>query len=526
MSSSVGWNGEMECGEKSGSMIVNANAFRIPLADKSVQVCVTSPPYYNLRDYSQCECITFFSSDVKSSTLNGGGNVHLSNHSQRRKADPNCPYCHGMGRDERMDAQLGLESTPDEYIANLVSVGREIWRVLRDDGTFWLNLGDSYFGSSKGQGGVLNSPKQRSNPGSYFGKPLKTTTTSFDNRDLKPKDLMMIPARVALALREMGWYLRAEIVWGKKNPMPESVTDRPTRSHEMIYLFTKRATYYYDAEAVKETATGYDGRKDTRMKGSTKYANGFVPGQSAQTVAVRGHERWQKRKNDGTGYGGNGTGLQGHSGYSNVENPYVRNQRDVWFLATEPYSGAHYATFPTEIPRRAILAGTSAKGHCPKCGKGWMRVIERIPGHSKSTPKTQSAHEARLGSGNPTGTVGKSGGSRVEGQSMTLDWQPSCKCGVGDTIPAIVLDPFCGSGTTGEVCRELEQRFIGLDLSMKYLRENALPRAELKQTADSIARLPLFGWNGDEPQPLKQDTAGNPTMVGFNALWKDSHKDA
>jgi DNA modification methylase len=297
-----------------------------------------------------------------------------------------------------MAGQIGLEQSPDEYIANMIAVSRELWRVLRDDGTWWLNLGDSFASDTKGTGGT---EKVGLNGGNAWMKKAQVTAPRKICHGLKPKDLMMIPARVALALQAAGWYLRAEIVWAKPNPMPESMTDRPTRSHEMIYLLTKKSRYYYDAEAVKENSVdseSYNGRR----KRNAGTMNDHDPDNYKMGGSIQ---------DDGT--------LRYGQIYP------TRNQRDVWTLPTEPYSGAHYATFPTEIPRRAILAGSKA----------------------------------------------------------------------GD----VILDPFCGSGTVGEVCRELGRRFIGLDLSMKYLRENALPRAERTQTAESIATLPLFSGNGNEP---------------------------
>ena len=273
------------------------------LPNCSVQCCVTSPPYWGLRDYG-------------------------------------------------VAGQLGLEKTPQEYVAKLVEIFREVRRVLREDGTLWLNLGDSYAGSM----GNGNQPQTRVNL-------TAENFTAFENvtknvAGLKPKDLVGIPWRVAFALQSDGWWLRSDIIWAKPNPMPESVTDRPTKSHEYIFLITKSARYFYDAEAIKETATGYDGRKDTMMKGSPKYANGLVPGQSAQTVAAHGHERWKTRKHDGTDHGGNGTGFQDHSGYDKLENPYVRNKRSVWTVPTSPYREAHFATFPPDLIKPCILAGT------------------------------------------------------------------------------------------------------------------------------------------------------------------------
>lgn len=357
-------------------MIVNANALHIPLADSSVQCCVTSPPYFGLRNYN-------------------------------------------------VPGQLGLEPTPAEYIANMVAVGREVWRVLADDGCFFLNLGDSYAGSGRGK-----NPNGKQ--GTSHGTQFDPDNSGYVPDGLKPKDLMMIPARVALALQADGWYLRAEIVWSKPNPMPESVTDRPTRSHEMIYLLTKQARYFYDAEAVKEKSL----YPDDDRKGRASEDHKRMPGEKIAGI--------RPRKNGGGNYSRAYAGAQvNHGGESNRVDTGFRNQRDVWNIeddewaqfqewksqhsrdqksvwgiATQPYAGAHYATFPTEIPRRAILAG--------------------------SRP--------------------------------------------GD----VVLDPFCGSGTTGQVCRELGRRFVGLDLSMKYLLENALPRAERKTAAHVVDKLPLF----------------------------------
>jgi DNA modification methylase len=190
----------------------------------------------------------------------------------------------------------------------------------------------------------------------------QSTTNAGWCQCLKPKDLVGIPWRVAFALQADGWYLRSDIIWHKPNPMPESVTDRPTKSHEYIFLLSKTAKYFYDAEAIKEVATGYDGRKDTMMKGSAKYAAGFIPSQSAQTVHARGHERWEKRKNNGTDNGGNGTGFQNHSGYDQLENPFVRNKRSVWTVPTSPFSGAHFATFPPDIIKPMIMAGCPVGG--------------------------------------------------------------------------------------------------------------------------------------------------------------------
>ena len=178
-------------------MIINANSLDIPLADNCVQCVVTSPPYFNLRDYG-------------------------------------------------VSGQIGLEQTPEEYIANLVRVFREVWRVMKGDGTLWLNIGDSYNGSGKG-GNSDNGSKQSTNKGTVENK---GRLTRVDN--LKPKDLIGIPWMLAFALRNDGWYLRQDIVWAKPNPMPESVKDRCTKAHEYLFLLSKSEQYYFDAEAIAE----------------------------------------------------------------------------------------------------------------------------------------------------------------------------------------------------------------------------------------------------------------------------------
>jgi len=236
----------------------------LPTLDaESVQCCVTSPPYYSLRDYG----------------------------------------CAG---------QIGLEPTPEAYVEKLVAVFTEVKRVLRDDGTVWLNLGDSYAGSGKGIG-------------SDHGKAVFTdgeiAKTDWRKTCLKPKDLVGIPWRVAFALQSEGWYLRQDIIWAKPNPMPESVKDRCTKSHEYIFLLTKSASYYYDNEAVKEEASGLRGGVPLKIQ----------------------HSR------------------HGDAGLSNGwEGSVTRNRRSVWSITTQPYKEAHFATFPEEIPRICIMAGSKA----------------------------------------------------------------------------------------------------------------------------------------------------------------------
>jgi DNA modification methylase len=279
------------------------------LEPKSIQCCVTSPPYYGLRDYG----------------------------------------CEG---------QIGLEKTPEEYVEKLVNVFREVRRVLADDGTLWLNLGDSYAGSMKGANGDgtwqdRSNCKQGTNIGALNIPPQKASTIG-----LKPKDLIGIPWRVAFALQADGWYLRQDIIWAKPNPMPESVTDRCTKAHEYIFLLSKSARYYYDADAIKE--------------------------RQAESSAERALYGWNGRNDDGSNGARTGAGIRKmkESGMSMGEAGLIpldgmRNKRSVWSVTTKPYKEAHFATFPEEIPRTCILAG-SKKGDTildPFSGAGTTGVV-------------------------------------------------------------------------------------------------------------------------------------------------------
>ena len=252
----------------------------------SIHCCVTSPPYFNLRDYG-------------------------------------------------IEGQIGMETSVDEYVAKLVLVFTEVKRVLREDGTAWINVGDSYFGSGQGYGDTKTTNK------SHHGS-RERQKPEWNDCGLKPKDLIGIPWMVAFALRADGWYLRSDIIWHKPNPMPESVTDRPTKSHEYIFLLTKSAKYYYDAEAIKEEAA-FDGRQDTTIKPAEKYrGRQMVDGQQPQSLG-RGNEneRWPSKSDDGT---------------------RLRNKRSVWTVATSPYSGAHFATFPPKLITPCIQAGCPERG--------------------------------------------------------------------------------------------------------------------------------------------------------------------
>ena len=509
-------------------MICRADARHIPLADGSVHCCVTSPPYWGLRDYGLASwegmdagCDHRVDSNHKAFATSGleGSKINVHN---ALAGHETCPKCGAV----RRDSGIGLEKTPEEYVANIVQVFREVKRVLHPSGTAFINLGDCYSSREYGiirqdvnpeeipldvwtyllgvwqgsrgaslQGNVLDllssrleqvssagperpreellpetpqglpdedgrqeqspsnqdagrlgrevrllrrekqdfpvpgphqrrgakgtQPKgwrtggleegnqRRSTEGPLPGSMLELqrspwalrllSTLEVDLSDiprearrfftvtLKPKDLVGIPWRVAFALQADGWYLRSDIIWHKPNPMPESVTDRPTKAHEHLFLLSKRPRYYYDAEAIRE-------------QGTTTRPELLAFGEERPDVGFPGHSNGRRRSKKPDGWDTEPSEIR-----------FGRNRRDVWTIPTSPYKGAHFATFPPKLVEPCVLAGSPAGG--------------------------------------------------------------------------IVLDPFCGSGTVGQVCRENGRRFVGLDLSWKYLHELAYARAELGQLA-------------------------------------------
>jgi len=338
------------------------------LAAQSVQCCVTSPPYWGLRDYGTSSWEGGDAGCEHTTTRRGHGDEKQStSHGTSRDSLAGLTECRTCGA-RRIDSQLGLEATPEEYLTKMVAVFREVWRVLRDDGTLWVNMGDSYSQVATARG----HPYQRHSPvrsqgweGTKLAKREigRNQVTPKMNCDLKPKDLCGIPWRLAFALQADGWYLRSDIIWHKPNPMPESVTDRPTKSHEYIFLLAKQERYFYDAEAIREQSI----------------RAGDIPGGIGGFI------------NHLTG-GHNKDGLKANGMKPVLE---YRNKRSVWTIATQPYAEAHFATFPEDLIKPCIMAGSR----------------------------------------------------------------------VGDTV----LDPFCGSGTTGNVALELGRKAVLIELNPEYV---------------------------------------------------------
>jgi DNA modification methylase len=289
------------------------------IEDNTIQCVVTSPPYWGLRDYGTAtwiggdkDCNHFRDNHVSNSCTTGHNNSQKSGGVADSIYKSVCKKCGAIREDE----QLGLEETPEEYVENMVKVFREVRKVLKDDGTLWLNLGDSY--SSGGRSTTTNQTLRGNN---NYG-----VTRPKPSENIKPKDLIGIPWRVAFALQQDGWYLRQDIIWHKPNPMPESVTDRCTKSHEYIFLLTKSANYYYDAESIKEKTLTYD--NTNRDRDTTRLNN--TPGRTRMA------------------------GLK-------TNNYEKRNKRSVWKINTKPYKDAHFAVFPEKLPELCIKAG-SKKG--------------------------------------------------------------------------------------------------------------------------------------------------------------------
>jgi len=384
------------------------------LPDESVHCCVTSPPYWGLRDYGtgtweggDAECSHRVGGQVQDGKAPGAITT-----GQRPGADASrCKDCGAL----RIDQQLGLERTPEEYVAAMVGVFREVRRVLRADGTCWMNLGDSYAGSwgAQSRGGPPSDKSTLEGNGHFGGgpkikslsatqiaaHPKGTHTGSWcnDHPTLKPKDLVGIPWRVAFALQADGWYLRSDIIWHKPNPMPESVTDRPTKAHEYLFLLTRSARYFYDAAAIAEpVAASQVGRvRADNVGGSShkergQHSKGGLYAKNRNRSAVSGvrpmgsgggvqelpfpaavqpasQARHEEILLDGRDY---------DPGKAPTEED-CRNKRSVWTVNTEPYAEAHFAVMPTQLVEPCVMAGSPSGGTVldPFAGSGTVGVV-------------------------------------------------------------------------------------------------------------------------------------------------------
>ena len=435
------------------ALIAQADCFRIPLPDKSVHCVVTSPPYWGLRKYAG----------------------------------------------DQGPEPLGLEPTPERHIERTVEWAREVRRVLRDDGVFWLNYGDCYAGSGGENGNSGIGGQTAEKHGLYRNNPRQTR--------IAPGNLMMMPHRVALALQADGWTVRQDLVWSKPNPMPESVNGwwwqkernktgggtkhsggvrgnaagdfhaslheredveweygdnyelhrgswRHTRAHEYVFQLTKGMQYFSDQEAAREAGGGWNG-------------SSFLSPYDQETQPGLGQSERIERAG--------------------------RNQRSVLRIPTSPYKGAHYATFPPALIAPLILA-TCPRWCCPVCGQGWAPVVDRTP-----TGETQKMADGWDTGEGAHGTIHRDG--RQAGAtgvpilaSTVSGYRPPCDHShtQAEAVPGIVCDPFVGSGTTVMVAKQLLRSGIGFDISLEYLDDQAKLRTGTGQPSHALDNLPLF----------------------------------
>ena len=372
-------------------------------------------------------------------------------------------------RDYNCDGQIGLEPTIQEYLARLIEVFDEVRRVLRKDGTLWVNIADGYVNDAK-CGGASGHKNDDSAAGGY------QRTKRSQKTGLPTKTLMAIPARFQIAMIDAGWRCRQEIIWHKPTARPESVQDRCSRDHEMLYLFSKANRYYFDQEAVKQPA-------------------------SPKTLTVK----TCPRKGDGTQSAGERWSLyQDTHGQYQVEE---RNLRTVWSISAEPSNEQHYAAFPTALPTVCIQASTSEKGCCSACSAPWVRLVQKEKGTPKSFNgssflggKTARAVDSFDAANGRQHSVGQ--GPRTM-STQTIGWKSSCECDAG-LSDCLVLDPFAGTSTTGIAALRLGRRFIGIELNPEYaaISERRLREAERNSIGDLFmpaaahVQQGLFAMNG------------------------------
>ena len=441
--------------------------------EKSIQCVVTSPPYYALRDYGtaqweggdpNCEHEGKVLSNNRNFIDEGGRGSN-----KKSISTGDCVKCSAR----RIDSQIGLEETPDDFVESLVNVFREVRRVLRDDGVVWLNLGDSYSGVGGASGHTEHTKNFYRTTKSYGA----TKTGSKVPQGLKPKDMMGIPWRVAFALQADGWYLRQDIIWSKPNPMPASVKDRCVTSHEYIFLLSKSRHYFFDYKAIQQPLAESTG---PRMKRGVSSDHKWSDGASGQVVNSMSKER----------------------SYDPTR-PIAskRNKRSVWTITTKPFAEAHFATYPPDLIEDCILAGSASRS-CGDCGTPWARtelgsfrpncecngklaqkeviipasmtpqqIAETTWGTNADGEYTGEAIKEYEGTGaqNASDVKKRIIENRTKEKKKTITiYESELDLDKHPITPSIVLDPFGGSGTTAGVAIKHGRRALLCELNQEY----------------------------------------------------------
>lgn len=486
------------------SNLIQANAVQIPLKDKSVQLCCFSPPYWGLRKYSVLPLVWGGDEDCQhkwGDKILGPTTAQYDNDG-RQKIDAKdwskgvasrkwtkpqhgqlCLHCNAWRGD------LGLEPTPELYLDHMMQVMAECWRVLRDDGVCFVNIGDSYAGSGSPGGDFRNGKG-----GDEYLRPYNRK-----GGRLKPKSLCLIPDEFRIRCRNAGWIIRSKIVWHKTNPMPESATDRPTSSYEDVIMMTKSNkplfwTHPRKRGTRRQPAADYiwKHKHANLIVGYFPVSNRLIHKYWARQNLWRGHDYFwdqdavrephlpQSIQREEYGYNAAFKGRHtmpgekrphstDHKGFLSANG---RNIRDVWTIATEPTPEAHFATWPTKLVERMIRAATSHKA-CPVCGAAWKRTEE------KQYPEMRNV-KSRTAPGQTS--QGLLSTKRFDEPiiTKTIGWQPTCSCPDNDgSGRCVVFDPFCGTGKTVIEAERLGRVGIGMDLSWEYLSDIAKKRCAM-----------------------------------------------
>jgi DNA modification methylase len=528
---------------KPAGLLVQADSRRIPLRDQSVHMVATSIPYFGLRDYQtghweggdpECAHRPIDGRGDYTDPMRGLGHVVGAPH---RGGNPWRCRCGAV----RVDLQIGLEDSLEAFVAAIVSVFGEVWRVLRDDGTVWLNCGDSYAGSWGNQGRTeergtqrpINGPMLQSvHDGRYPLKGSRTGSISAGS-PIKTKELMGVPYRVVFGLQAAGWYWRSAPPWLKGSPMPESVNDRPSTGHETIFLLSKQPDYFYDMVSVRKSmAAASAGRYQYAFGGakSISLAEADEEGIGVRTRPIGFRDVTDGRNQRTTDWWMESMPIVAAQLRAQADE-IDRVARDggmltdddglplAFLVNTKPYKGAHFATWPPALVTPMVKAGTSEKGCCPTCKSPWIRITDKRreptrPAYDSKVQRASSEPDSPYHGHNGT-VVGNRDPLRHCTVVSTRGWAPSCECYEADyrrdmprydkirlrnpkrakkrlalyrrkyavtkpwiVEPCIVYDPFCGSGTTLEVALGLGRSAIGTDLKYEYLAEFASERVE------------------------------------------------